>query len=151
MAAAWLIFSFGILFLGQKVYHLDLIQLQTLIFVMLVFSGLANVYLVHERGPFWKSRPGTPLLLSYNRRYLRCKLVGRTRHFDGTDQHHTHCDPGWTYPGLCAGSGSFQGCRISTNGISEIITAFFTNLLSLHFMNFIKPIVRQAVPQTGLL
>ena len=64
MAAAWLIFSFGILFLGQKVYHLDLVQLQTLVFVMLVFSGLANVYLVRERGPFWKSRPGTPLLLA---------------------------------------------------------------------------------------
>ena len=64
MAAAWLIFSFGILFLGQKVYRLDLVQLQTLVFVMLVFSGLANVYLVRERGPFWKSRPGTPLLLA---------------------------------------------------------------------------------------
>ena len=64
MAAAWLIFSFGILFLGHEVYRLDLVQLQTLVFVMLVFSGLANVYLVRERGPFWKSRPGTPLILA---------------------------------------------------------------------------------------
>ena len=31
---------------------------------MLVFSGLANVYLVRERGPFWESHPGTPLLLA---------------------------------------------------------------------------------------
>ena len=64
MAAAWLIFSFGILFLGHGVYHLNLVQLQTLVFVMLVFSGLANVYLVRERGPFWESHPGTPLLLA---------------------------------------------------------------------------------------
>jgi len=64
MAAAWLIYSFGILFLGHDVYHLDLVQMQTLAFVMLVFSGLANVYLVRERGPFWKSRPGRTLLLS---------------------------------------------------------------------------------------
>lgn len=64
MAAAWLIFSFGILFLGREVYHLNLAQLQTLIFVMLVFTGQANIYLVRERGPFWKSRPGTTLLLS---------------------------------------------------------------------------------------
>ncbi|MGA7193534.1 MAG: plasma-membrane proton-efflux P-type ATPase [Anaerolineales bacterium] len=64
MAVAWLIFSFGILFLGHNIYHLDLVQLQTLVFVMLVFSGLANVYLVRERGPFWKSRPGRTLLLA---------------------------------------------------------------------------------------
>ena len=64
LAAAWLIFSFSILFLGRNVYHLGLTQLQTFVFVMLVFSGLANVYLVRERGPFWKSRPSTTLLLS---------------------------------------------------------------------------------------
>jgi H+-transporting ATPase len=64
LAAAWLIFSFGILYLGLEVYHLGLAQLQTLLFVMLVFSGLANVYLVRERGPFWKSRPGKTLLVS---------------------------------------------------------------------------------------
>ena len=64
LAAAWLIFSFGILFLGRDIYHLGIAQLQTLIFVMLVFSGLANVYLVRERGPFWKSRPGKTLLFS---------------------------------------------------------------------------------------
>ena len=101
MAAAWLIFSFGILFLDRKFYHLDLVHLQTLVFVMLVFSGLANVYLVRERGPFWKSLSGRTLLLSYHRRCLCCKLVGRTRHFDGTDQHHNHCGSGRTYSGLC--------------------------------------------------
>ncbi len=64
LAAAWLVFSFGILILGRDIYHLGIAQLQTLIFVMLVFSGLANVYLVRQRGPFWKSRPGKTLLFS---------------------------------------------------------------------------------------
>ena len=64
LAVAWLIFSFGVLFLGRDVYHLQLAPLQTLVFVMLVVTGQANIYLVRERGPFWKSRPGTTLLLS---------------------------------------------------------------------------------------
>jgi H+-transporting ATPase len=64
LAAAWLLFSFGILYLGRGVYHLSLQELQTLIFVMLVFTGQANVYLVRERRSFWKSRPSAALLLS---------------------------------------------------------------------------------------
>ena len=64
MAVAWLVFSFGILYLGRNVYGLALPQLQTLIFVMLVFTGQANIYLVRERGAFWKSRPGITLFLS---------------------------------------------------------------------------------------
>ena len=64
LALAWLVFSFGILYLGRAVYHLDLGRLQTLVFVMLVFTGQANIYLVRERGPFWKSRPSEVLLLS---------------------------------------------------------------------------------------
>ena len=64
MALAWLLFSFGILFLGRDIYHLELAQLQTLIFTMLIFTGQANVYLVRERGHFWKTRPGNALILS---------------------------------------------------------------------------------------
>jgi len=64
MALAWLLFSFGILILGRDVYHLELAQLQTLIFAMLVFTGQANVYLVRARGHFWKTRPGNALMLS---------------------------------------------------------------------------------------
>ncbi len=64
MALAWLLFSFGILFLGRDIYHLELAQLQTLIFTMLIFTGQANIYLVRERGHFWKTRPGNALILS---------------------------------------------------------------------------------------
>jgi len=64
LAAAWLVFSFGVLYLGCGVYHLGMEELQTLIFIMLVFTGQANVYLVRERRSFWKSRPCTALLIS---------------------------------------------------------------------------------------
>ena len=49
--------SFLDLWLARGVFGLGLQQTQTLIFVMLVFSGQATVYVVRERGHFWKSRP----------------------------------------------------------------------------------------------
>ena len=50
------------LFRGRDLLHLPLAQLQTLIFVMLVFTGQGNVYLVRERRHFWRSRPSRWLL-----------------------------------------------------------------------------------------
>jgi H+-transporting ATPase len=38
--------------------------LNTLTFLVLVFSGQANVYLVRERGHLWRSLPGRALLIS---------------------------------------------------------------------------------------
>ncbi len=64
LALAWLIFSFIIYFIGRDVYRLPLEELQTLVFVMLVLTGQANIYLVRERAHFWTSRPGRPLLIS---------------------------------------------------------------------------------------
>jgi H+-transporting ATPase len=64
LASAWLVFSFGVLFAGHNVLNLDHARLQTLIFVMLVFSGQANVYLVRERRHFWGSIPSRWLMLS---------------------------------------------------------------------------------------
>ncbi len=64
LAAAWLAFSFGVFLLGLDVYHFGLAQVQTFVFVMLVFTGQANIYLVRERSHFWRSRPSGALLLS---------------------------------------------------------------------------------------
>lgn len=51
-----------ILFIGQQVLHLPLQKIQTLVFVTLVFTGQAVVYLVRERKHFWHSKPSTWLL-----------------------------------------------------------------------------------------
>jgi H+-transporting ATPase len=64
LALAWVLFSFSVFFVGRDVLHLELARVQTLVFLMLVFTGQATVYLVRQRGPFWSSRPGGWLLLS---------------------------------------------------------------------------------------
>jgi H+-transporting ATPase len=57
LAVVVLVESFLDLWLARGVFHLDWHQTQTLIFLMLVFSGQATVYVVRERDHFWKSRP----------------------------------------------------------------------------------------------
>lgn len=64
LAALVLILSFTIYFAGRDVLGLNLAQLQTLVFVMLVATGQGNIYLVRERGPFWRSRPSRWLVAS---------------------------------------------------------------------------------------
>lgn len=64
LAALILVLSFSVFFAGRDLFHLPLAQLQTLIFVMLVFTGLGNVYLVRERRHFWQSRPSRWLMLA---------------------------------------------------------------------------------------
>jgi H+-transporting ATPase len=64
LAALILVLSFSVFFAGRDWLHLPLAQLQTLIFVMLVFTGQGNVYLVRERRHFWHSRPSRWLVLA---------------------------------------------------------------------------------------
>jgi H+-transporting ATPase len=62
LAALVLLLSFGVFFAGRDLLGLPLPQLQTLVFVMLVATGQGNVYLIRERGHFWRSRPSRSLL-----------------------------------------------------------------------------------------
>ena len=64
LAGLVLILSFAVFFAGRDWLHLPLSQLQTLIFVMLVFTGQGNVYLVRERRYFWQSVPSRWLLFA---------------------------------------------------------------------------------------
>ncbi len=57
------ILSFAFLFAANDLFHLPLVQMQTLMFVMLVFTGQVNVYLVRERRHFWSSPPSRWMLL----------------------------------------------------------------------------------------
>ena len=63
LALPVLLLSFGFFYEAKYVLHLPLNQLQTLMFVMLVFTGQANVYLVRERNHFWSSRPSRWMVL----------------------------------------------------------------------------------------
>jgi H+-transporting ATPase len=64
IACCILLMSFGI-FLGARAWlDLGVGQLQTLMFLMLVFSGQGTVYLVRERRHFWASAPSGWLLMA---------------------------------------------------------------------------------------
>lgn len=60
----WVLFSLGMFLLGRDYFSLNLSKLQTLVFLLLVFSGLAAVYLVRTPHSFWQARPGKLLLIS---------------------------------------------------------------------------------------
>jgi len=64
LAALVLALSFTVFFVGRDVLRLPLPQLQTLIFLMLVFTGQGNVYLVRTSRHLWQSRPSGWLLLA---------------------------------------------------------------------------------------
>lgn len=64
IAGAWLIYSFLVYIGGTYFLNLPLANVQTLVFLSLVFSGQATIYLVRERRHFYESRPGTYLLLA---------------------------------------------------------------------------------------
>jgi H+-transporting ATPase len=62
LAILILALSFGLFLWSRDVLRLSEPQLQTLIFVLLVFSGQGTVYLVRERRHCWASRPSGWLL-----------------------------------------------------------------------------------------
>ncbi len=64
LAGCVLVLSFSVFFLGRDWLGLPLPQLQTLVFVMLVATGQGNVYLIRERGPFWRSAPSRWMVAS---------------------------------------------------------------------------------------
>ena len=62
VAVPWLVVSFVTYLIGRHVLDLGLAPTQTLVFVMLVATGQATVYLVRERRHLWASRPSTWML-----------------------------------------------------------------------------------------
>jgi len=64
LASLVLVLIFTVFFAGRDALHLPLPQLQTLVFLTLVFTGQGNVYLVRERHRLWHSLPSRWLILS---------------------------------------------------------------------------------------
>jgi len=57
VAIPWLAFSFGTFLVARHVLGLGIAPTQTLVFVMLVVTGQATIYLVREQRHLWASRP----------------------------------------------------------------------------------------------
>ncbi|HEY0255803.1 MAG TPA: plasma-membrane proton-efflux P-type ATPase, partial [Candidatus Methylacidiphilales bacterium] len=49
--------SFGLFYIGDRVFHLDHPRLQTLMYLQLSVAGHLTVFLARTRGPFWSIRP----------------------------------------------------------------------------------------------
>jgi H+-transporting ATPase len=49
--------SFGLFYLGNRVFHLDHQQLQPMCYLMLSVAGHLTFFLARTRGPFWSIRP----------------------------------------------------------------------------------------------
>jgi len=56
--------SFGLFYLGERVFHLDRALIQTLIYLKLSVSGHFKIFQTRTRGPFWSIRPARILLVS---------------------------------------------------------------------------------------
>ncbi|OGT08615.1 MAG: plasma-membrane proton-efflux P-type ATPase [Gammaproteobacteria bacterium GWE2_37_16] len=64
LAVLMLLLAFAVFFFSRNFLHLPLDQLQTITFLLLVFTGQGNIYLVRERKHIWHSMPGKWLLFS---------------------------------------------------------------------------------------
>jgi H+-transporting ATPase len=51
-------------YLGNRVFHLDHLHLQTLSFLLLSVAGHLTIFLTRTRGPFWSIRPARILLVA---------------------------------------------------------------------------------------
>jgi len=64
VAVPWLLVAFATFLVARNVAHLDLARTQTLVFIMLVATGQATVYIVRERRHLWASMPSPWMLLA---------------------------------------------------------------------------------------
>ncbi|MGO3343844.1 MAG: plasma-membrane proton-efflux P-type ATPase [Marinomonas sp.] len=56
--------SFGLFFLGERVFNLDHDHLQPMMYLMLSVAGHLTIFLTRTRGPFWSIRPAKILLIA---------------------------------------------------------------------------------------
>jgi H+-transporting ATPase len=53
--------AFGLFYLGERVFHLDRVHVQTLMYLKLSVAGHLTIFLTRTRGPFWSIRPARVL------------------------------------------------------------------------------------------
>ncbi|MEO8088058.1 MAG: plasma-membrane proton-efflux P-type ATPase [Bacteroidota bacterium] len=56
--------SFGLFYLGERVFHLDRSHIQTLMYLKLSIAGHLTIFLTRTRGPFWSIRPAKILWIA---------------------------------------------------------------------------------------
>ena len=67
--------SFGVFYLGDRVFHLDRGLIQTLMYLKLSVAGHFKIFLTRTRGPFWSIRPARILLVAVVGTQIAATLV----------------------------------------------------------------------------
>jgi H+-transporting ATPase len=62
LGLAGVVGSFGLFYLGERVFHLNREFIQTLMYLKLSVAGQTTVFVTRTRGPFWTIRPARVLL-----------------------------------------------------------------------------------------
>jgi len=56
--------AFGLFYLGERIFHLDRLHIQTLMYLKLSVAGHLTIFLTRTRGPFWSIRPAKILWMA---------------------------------------------------------------------------------------
>jgi len=64
LGVAGVVASFGLFYLGERVYQLNREMIQTLMYLKLSVAGHLTIFVTRTRGPFWSTRPAPVLLLA---------------------------------------------------------------------------------------
>jgi H+-transporting ATPase len=56
--------AFGLFYLGDRVFHIDRPQIQTMMYLMLSVAGHLTIFQTRTRGPWWSIRPAWILLVA---------------------------------------------------------------------------------------
>jgi len=62
LGTAGVVASFGLFYLGERVFHLNRDVIQTLMYLKLSVAGHLTIFVTRTRGPFWSHRPAKVLL-----------------------------------------------------------------------------------------
>jgi H+-transporting ATPase len=64
LGVAGVLASFGLFYLGERVFHLDRAHIQTLMYLKLSVAGHLTIFVTRTRRSFWSIRPARVLLLA---------------------------------------------------------------------------------------
>ena len=62
LGVAGVVESFGLFYLGERVFHMSREMIQTLMYLKLSVAGRLTIFVTRTRGPFWSIRPARLLL-----------------------------------------------------------------------------------------
>jgi H+-transporting ATPase len=67
--------SFGLFYLGERVFHLSREIIQSLMYLKLSVAGQLTIYLTRTRGPFWSIKPAKVLLIATGAAQVLATLI----------------------------------------------------------------------------